>query len=251
MNVSAINDSSAANYIGSLLAYGFNQSPKSKSVAVSAIDPAAKIAPQDILDIDYGKVKEYEAKTNPKYNTIGKENAGNSAENNDLSDEDEQKIDELKARDREVRTHEQAHIAAGGGLVQGGATYTYATGPDGKQYASGGEVNIDMSPEEDPEKTITKMQQVIAAAMAPADPSSQDYSVAATARRTESDARRQLTEEKWNTEGGTPTDNSADTNAKSLTGNGLPNDKFMQNRIKTTYGYDNSSALGIMKNFVA
>ena len=105
----------------------------------------------------------------------------NSSSNSDkqLSEEEQKQIDELKSRDREVKTHEQAHIAAGGSYVKGGASYDYQTGPDGKQYAVGGSVNIDTSPVEgDPEATIGNDQVIIKAALAPAEPSGQDQKVA-------------------------------------------------------------------------
>jgi hypothetical protein len=108
----------------------------------------------------------------------------------DLSQEELQKISKLQARDKEVKAHEQAHIAAGGQYVRGGAHFEYQTGPDGEKYAVGGEVSIDVSKESgDPKATITKMQVVIRAALAPANPSSQDRSVAAQATRIESEAR--------------------------------------------------------------
>jgi hypothetical protein len=109
-----------------------------------------------------------------------------------LSAEEQQKVAALKRRDAEVKAHEQAHLAAGGGLVQGGASYQYATGPDGKQYVVGGEVKIDTSPERTPEATIRKMQQVRRAALAPADPSGADRAVAAAAAQTEAQARAAL-----------------------------------------------------------
>jgi hypothetical protein len=96
----------------------------------------------------------------------------------ELSPADQILIAKLRSRDTAVRMHEAAHQGAGGGLV-GGASFTYQTGPDGKQYAIGGEVPVDFSPvSDDPEATISKEQRVIAAAMAPADPSSQDIAVA-------------------------------------------------------------------------
>lgn len=108
----------------------------------------------------------------------------------ELSQEELQLISKLKARDNEVKAHEQAHIAAGGQYVRGGAHFEYQTGPDGEKYAVGGEVSIDVSKESgDPQATITKMQVVIRAALAPANPSSQDRSVAAQATRIESEAR--------------------------------------------------------------
>jgi len=108
----------------------------------------------------------------------------------ELSQEELQVVSKLQARDNEVKAHEQAHIAAGGQYVRGGAHFEYQTGPDGEKYAVGGEVSIDVSKESgDPQATITKMQVVIRAALAPANPSSQDRSVAAQATRIESEAR--------------------------------------------------------------
>ena len=82
-------------------------------------------------------------------------------------------------------------MAAGAGLT-GGATFTYQVGPDNQRYAVGGEVGIDTSPAADPEETIAKAQQIRAAALAPADPSSQDQKVAAMAAQMASVARLQL-----------------------------------------------------------
>ena len=105
-------------------------------------------------------------------------------------------IAKLQTRDREVRAHEQAHIAAAGGLAQGGATFSFQRGPDGKQYAVGGEVNIDTSPVSgNPEATIRKAQQIRAAALSPADPSAQDQAVAASAGALEAQAHQELKKE--------------------------------------------------------
>lgn len=102
----------------------------------------------------------------------------------------------LKQRDREVRQHEQAHVAAGGAHIRGGPHYEFETGPDGRRYAVGGEVNIDTSPvPNDPEATILKMQAVRSAATAPAEPSAQDRAVAADASRNEAEARADLREQ--------------------------------------------------------
>lgn len=98
-----------------------------------------------------------------------------------LSPEELKQLTELKARDREVRAHEAAHQAVGGQYA-GAISYTYQRGPDGAQYAVGGEVPIDVSPVPgDPQATIEKMRVVRAAAMAPAEPSGQDQAVAAEA----------------------------------------------------------------------
>ena len=105
-------------------------------------------------------------------------------------------LQDLKTRDREVRQHEQAHVAAGGAHVAGGPTFSYTRGPDGRQYATGGEVPIDDSPVPgDPEATIRKMQTVQSAALAPAEPSAQDRAVAAKAAQAENQARVELREQ--------------------------------------------------------
>lgn len=118
---------------------------------------------------------------------------GASAAGSELTPEEEQQVKELKARDAEVRLHEQQHVSAGGAYVNGGPTYTYQTGPDGNRYAIGGEVSIDVSEVEgDPQATIQKMQTVAQAATAPAEPSGQDYKVATAARQTEAKARAEL-----------------------------------------------------------
>lgn len=115
----------------------------------------------------------------------------------ELSPEEQKKVEELKRIDAKVRAHEMAHLAAGAGLVRGGANYTYEIGPDGKQYAVAGEVKIDMSVNpDDPERAIQKMQQVRRAALAPVDPSPQDRSVAQQASNIESQMRSKLLEEK-------------------------------------------------------
>lgn len=107
--------------------------------------------------------------------------------------EEKARIEKLKARDQEVRTHEQAHMRAAGALASGGPNYTFETGPDKKQYAVDGDVQIDTSKvPNDPEKTIAKAQQIQKAALAPADPSPQDRKVAAQARQMEMEARNAL-----------------------------------------------------------
>ena len=122
-----------------------------------------------------------------------------STEGKTLTEEEQKQVDELKARDAEVKAHEQAHIAAGGSYVRGGASYDYQTGPDGKKYAVGGEVSIDTSPVEgDPQATIYKAQVILKAALAPAEPSRQDKSVASQARQMMASARKELMAEKTN-----------------------------------------------------
>ncbi len=115
-----------------------------------------------------------------------------------LTPNDLRVIAELQLRDREVRAHEAAHKAAGGGYVSG-ASYTYQQGPDGRQYAIGGEVSVNMSSAgSDPESIIAKMDQIRVAALAPADPSSQDRAVAAAASAIAEQARETIRNQERN-----------------------------------------------------
>lgn len=101
-------------------------------------------------------------------------------------------IEQLKARDREVRVHEAAHAAVGGQYA-GSPSLQYTHGPDGKNYATGGEVGISTSAVSgDPQATIEKARVIRAAAMAPAQPSAQDRRVAAEATQMEVEARTEM-----------------------------------------------------------
>jgi len=109
----------------------------------------------------------------------------------ELTEEQEKQVRELKKRDAEVKQHEQAHASVGGPYA-GSPSYQYTRGPDGKRYATSGEVPIDASPEREPEQTLRKMEIVIRAALAPAEPSPQDRQVAAQARQQRSEAQADL-----------------------------------------------------------
>lgn len=180
-------------------------SPEAKAMAKEATAKENNFAKdinfaRDNYNANTDKLNENKELFDEKGNKIDKngkklDNKETSPNGKELSEGEKEMVRKLAERDQEVRVHEQAHISAGGGLVSGGASYTYQVGPDGKQYAIGGEVSIDTSPVEgNPEATIRKMQQVQRAALAPADPSGQDYAVAANARRTEAEARRQLSD---------------------------------------------------------
>lgn len=107
-----------------------------------------------------------------------------------LTPAQQRQVAELRARDADVRSHEAAHEAAGGDLT-GGASFTYEVGPDGRRYAIGGEVSVQLHAGRTPDETIAIAERVRRAALAPADPSPQDLAVAAAASRMEADARAQ------------------------------------------------------------
>ena len=104
-------------------------------------------------------------------------------------------IAKLETRDREVKAHEAAHAAVGGAYA-GSPSLTYTKGPDGRSYATSGEVSIDVSPVQgDPLATLQKAEVVRAAALAPAQPSAQDMRVASRATAMAAQARADLANE--------------------------------------------------------
>jgi hypothetical protein len=106
--------------------------------------------------------------------------------------EEQAALRQLQQRDRAVRAHEQAHAAAGAGIA-GAPNYSYVTGPDGRQYAVGGEVSISVSANSsDPRQAIQQLERVVRAALAPAQPSGQDRAVAAQASAQIGQLRAQL-----------------------------------------------------------
>ena len=109
-----------------------------------------------------------------------------------LSDSEKRETQELQRRDQEVRAHEAAHKAAAGRYATGGASFDYQRGPDGRQYAVGGEVSIDTSRPENPSEALSKAQAIQAAALAPAEPSAQDRQVAQAASQMAAEARAEL-----------------------------------------------------------
>lgn len=124
-----------------------------------------------------------------------KQEAGQHSEQQQQQAE-QREIRELQVRDQEVRAHEQAHSIVGGRYASA-PSYQYQQGPDGKRYAVGGEVQIDLAPVPgDPAATVQKMQQVKAAALAPAEPSAADRSIAAEAGQRLLQAQAELIAEK-------------------------------------------------------
>ncbi len=122
--------------------------------------------------------------------------ASGAADTLNLSPEAKAEVAKLQARDAAVKAHEAAHIAAGAGVVTSGASYAYQRGPDGRNYAVGGEVSVDTSPVKDnPQATLVKAARIMASALAPADPSGQDRSVAAEAASMASQASAELARE--------------------------------------------------------
>jgi SprA family protein len=145
--------------------------------------------------------------------SLPSENTGAS----ELTREEQLILQQLRSADLEVRRHEQAHLAAAGQYATSGASFQYQRGPDGRLYAVGGEVSISTSSEATPEATLRKARVIRRAAVAPANPSSQDRRVAAQATRLENQAHREIAqenlaeiEEKREARGVAETDRAAD-----------------------------------------
>ena len=154
----------------------------------------------------------------------------------ELTPEEQRKVQELQDRDREVRAHEQAHKAAAGRYAQGGPQYEYTTGPDRKQYAIGGSVAIDTSKvPNDPAATIQKAQAVKRAALAPAQPSSEDHRIAAKASRMEAEARAELQEQ---------VQQQAETASEQMRQKGMPDIAMAAQTYSQCGKASDSSAMG-------
>ena len=128
--------------------------------------------------------QDHDADGDPENEQQSEASTDTSPDLNSLEEFAQKKIlTELKLRDQEVRTHELAHASVGGATT-GAPSYTFEVGPDGKKYAVGGEVSVDLAKiDGDPRATISKMQKVHAAALAPANPSIQDTRVASAAAK--------------------------------------------------------------------
>ncbi|MEE4135142.1 MAG: putative metalloprotease CJM1_0395 family protein [Desulforhopalus sp.] len=122
--------------------------------------------------------------------------AGAGATNQQLAPRELEQLQQLRQRDREVRAHEQAHVAVAGHYARGGPSYTLQKGPDGNSYAVGGKVNVDLSRENTPQATLTKMQTIKRAALAPANPSPADRQVASRATQEITRAQREVAMER-------------------------------------------------------
>lgn len=98
----------------------------------------------------------------------------------------QQKQNFIKQRYNEIYAHELAHKNAAGSF---GGSIVIEKNKDG--IPTGGHVDIQMPKldKKNPDKTIQHADTVIRSAMAPSDPSSQDYKVAAEAKNIRSIAQ--------------------------------------------------------------
>lgn len=174
--------------------------------------------------LDSSDIRKQEAEGSQESTTVRTE-PGQKTTNPDGSQRDSlelsreaQEIRELQRRDQEVRAHEAAHAAVGGQFA-GSPSYALTKGADGRSYATDGEVSISVSAVPgDPEATVQKATQVRAAALAPANPSSQDMKVAQKAQMMAAKARQELSRES-----SVGQESSKDKNALSADSQQVPN----------------------------
>jgi hypothetical protein len=111
------------------------------------------------------------------------------------------------------------HILRLGAVLLLVVSYSYQRGPDGAQYAIGGEVSIDTSKVAgDPNATLQKAQQIQAAALAPTQPSSQDRTVAARAAKMAIEAKAEISQQ-VNSNNESPSNQSSTDDASRSLGN--------------------------------
>lgn len=169
-------------------------SESAKPVSAATIEATKPMDSQSARPISYSENIANNRSTSTTENAQAESDVQQTNRNSDIESVRQQQqvqnvINQLKARDAEVRAHEMAHLAAAGGYARG-LSYTYQTGPDGKQYAIGGEVGIDTAPiAGDPEATLQKAMVIQRAALAPAEPSAQDQKVAQAASQMMTQAR--------------------------------------------------------------
>lgn len=168
---------------------GTPESGTSVSPPNSANQP---VSPSTQLDRAQSSV----ASANPDIKSDNKadQTSDKSVESEQL-EQDVELIRALQSRDTEVRNHERAHQAVGGELASA-PTYSFTRGPDGQRYAVSGEVKIDVAEVPgDPAATYEKMARVRRAALAPAEPSTQDRQVAAMAAQKMTEAQAELAQQ--------------------------------------------------------
>ncbi len=157
--------------------------PPTSSTQGSLAAAARQSQPQDLSQPGHDRIslspEGLEASRENSEGQKGENPPGQTAENNKstLTAEELKQLSQLRSRDREVRTHEQAHLSVAG------------------QHAAGGEVPIDTGSESTPEATIQKMRTIRRAALAPAEPSGADRQIAAQASAKELQARQEVAAE--------------------------------------------------------
>src|SRR5574344_1947807 len=194
------------------------------------------------LQIDYGKDKS-ESDTQIIQDKSSDDSTTDTIGEKDLTPSEQEQVNELKSRDTEVRAHEAAHRAAAGSLKTSAPSYTYQTGPDGKQYAIGGEVNITFQQTSDPQENLQNAEAMKAAALAPASPSNQDRSVANQADRIITEAQQQIAQKRAKEAYDTVTQTNASQNETENTPFGKKNNSDTTDLKQSNSNSDNQNTV--------
>lgn len=88
-------------------------------------------------------------------------------------------VDKFKNLDSQTKAHEQLHASLAN--TKGAISYTYQTGPDGKLYATGGNVRLDTSLPKDEKAALAKLNELQKASLAPSGLSGADAQIARAA----------------------------------------------------------------------
>jgi len=169
----------------------------SNSFYDSSINYTIKLNDKEVLvleDDELRKVKEKTPYEKLQAQEEKKAKETDESSQNKLSEDEKRLVLDLQSRDSEVRAHESAHQSGGG--ATGAASFSYQQGPDGKMYAIGGEVSINIQTGSTPQETIANAKAVMSSALAPADPSGQDQAVASSAAMMIVKAEQQIARQK-------------------------------------------------------
>lgn len=101
------------------------------------------------------------------------------------------KISQLEIREQAIINHEKTHRSVGGNLASS-ATYVYTNGPDGKQYISGGQVDMKMPSGGSLVNLLSGLKRIKSAATAVGNPSSTDLHTAANASAIEASVLKEI-----------------------------------------------------------
>ncbi|MBD3166758.1 hypothetical protein GF324_09180 [bacterium] len=109
---------------------------------------------------------------------------------------EEERTRDLEERDEKVRRRAEAQKAAAGSLAGGSPVYQYEIGPDGRQYAVSGHVNIKVREGRTPEERLKNAEKAERAATAGGEITPKSAQIAAEARREARRAREEIEEQK-------------------------------------------------------
>ncbi|MBI9012899.1 MAG: hypothetical protein JEZ08_11760 [Clostridiales bacterium] len=107
------------------------------------------------------------------------------------------KIAQLAMQEKAIISHEKMHLMVGGNLASG-PSYIYTTGPDGKRYIAGGQVNMKMPSGGSLDSLLSGLKRIKNAATAVGNPSGTDLNTAATAAAIESAVLKEMALRKMN-----------------------------------------------------